>query len=114
MKNLFKISLAAVALFVTTQTKAQTKDDDNLGHKIGKTAKTVGHATAKEATKVGDKTAELASKGASAVVDKKYDNKRAPGGEDVYIDKHSRFYYVNKTGHHVFLKKSQLRDKPSD
>ena len=114
MNKLFKITLFAAAILTAGKGYAQTHDDDNLGHKVGKTATKVGHATAETATKVGHKTAELASKGASAVVDKKYDNKRAPGGEAVYIDKHSRYYYVNKTGHHVFLKKSQLRDKPSD
>jgi hypothetical protein len=103
MNKLFKITLFAAAVLVAGKSYAQTHDDDNLGHKIGKTA-----------TKVGHKTEELGSKGASAVIDKKYDNKRAPGGQTVYIDKHSRYYYVNKTGHHVFLKKSQLRDKPSD
>ena len=114
MKSLFKITLFAAAVLVAAQSRAQTHDDDNVGHKISKTATKVGHATAKTATAVGDKTAEIAVKGASTIVDKRYDEKRAPGGQTVYINKHSQYYYVNKKGHHVYLKKSQLRDKPSD
>jgi hypothetical protein len=103
MKKLFKVSLFAAALFVAAQSKAQTKDDDNVGHKIGKTA-----------TKVGHKTSEIAAKGAAGVVDKKYEGKMAKGGQTIYINNHSHYYYVDKMGHRVFVKKSDLMDKPSD
>jgi len=112
MKNIFKITLFAASLFAAGQVYAQTPKDSTLGHKIGKTAKKVGSATATEATKVGNKTSEIAAKGAAAVVDKKYDGMVAPGGQTVYINKHSKYFYVNKKGHRVYLKKSQLVAKP--
>jgi len=113
MKQLFKITLFAAGLFAAAQSRAQTHKDSTFGHKVGTTTKKVGHATAVTATKVGNKTAELAVKGASAVVDKKYDGKVAPGGQTVYINKHSHYYYVNKKGGKVYVNKSELRDKPS-
>lgn len=78
---------------------------------VERTAHKVGHTTSRIATKTAHKTSELASKGAADVVDRKYEGKCAPNGEDVYIDKHSRYYWVNKKGHHVYVTKWQLRDK---
>lgn len=122
MKNLLKAALFVTAgLLIAGQVNAQSRDS-SLGHKIGKTAKkvghataktatTVGHATAKTATKVGHKTAEVAAKGDAAVIDKKYEGKVAPNGETVYYTDKAQYYYVNKTGHRVYLKRSQLRNK---
>jgi hypothetical protein len=100
MKNLVKIALLAGGIFSFTAGNAQTKKDTTVGQHIGHAAKKVGHATA-----------HTAALGAAAVTDKKYDDKRGPHGESVYIDKHSRYFYVNKRGHRVYIKKSQIRDK---
>jgi hypothetical protein len=101
MKTIFKSAMFAAALFAAAQTQAKTMQrDTTLGQKVGKTA-----------TKAGDKTAELASKGASDVVDKQYKGKCGPNGETIYINNHSEYYYVDKKGHRVYLKKSELMDK---
>jgi hypothetical protein len=101
MKTIFKTAMFAAALFFAAQSRAAaTQQDTTLGQKVGKTAKKVGH-----------KTSELAAKGASAVVDKKYEGKCGPNGETVYINEHSHYYYINKKGHRVYLKKSELMDK---
>jgi len=133
MKNLLKISLmvAGVLAFTCSQAKPVSRDT-TIGHKIKHTAKKVGHKTGEAAEKVGDatvstaktvghktgeaartvghKTAEVAAKGAATVTDKKYEGKCGPNGETVYINKDSRYFYVNKTGHRVYLKKSELKD----
>jgi len=75
--------------------------------------KTVGQTIDKTATNVGHKTAEVAVKGASKVGDKTYKGKIAPDGTDVYIDGRNRKYYVNKKGGKVYLKASQIRNKPA-
>lgn len=72
----------------------------------------VGKEIKKDAKVVGNKTAELASKGKSDVVDKKYKNKVGPHGQTVYIDNHSRYYWVDKKGHKRFVDEGQLRNKP--
>ncbi|MCJ8211928.1 hypothetical protein MUY27_19575 [Mucilaginibacter sp. RS28] len=104
MKNLFRSTCMALVLGCAVQAYAQ----DNG---VERTAKKVGHTTSRVAKKTAHKTSELASKGASAVADQRYKGKCAPNGEDVYIDGKARYYYVDKKGHHVFLKKSQIRDK---
>lgn len=101
MKNLFKIAMFAAGTFIVSPAFAQTHKDSTIGHKISKTAKNVGH-----------KTSQIAANGASAVVDKKYEGKVAPGNHTVYINEHDKYYYVNKKGHRVYIKKSQLIDKP--
>jgi len=102
MKNLIKVALVAVGVFSFGQSQARPMQSDTtkLGHKISKTAKKVGNATA-----------HTAVAGESAVVDKVYEGKCAPGGQTVYINKHSHYYYVNKKGRKVYLKKSQIMDK---
>lgn len=60
---------------------------------------------------VGHKTAELASKGAAQITDKIYDGKVGPEGQTIYIDKNSKYFYIDGKGKRVFLKKSELRDK---
>ncbi|MDB5118273.1 MAG: hypothetical protein JWQ79_3765 [Mucilaginibacter sp.] len=99
MKNLFKIALLSAGVLVAVQADAQ--EHKSVGHKIGSAATDVGH-----------KTSEVAAKGAAAVTDKRYEGHWAPTGENVYIDKRSRYFYVDKRGHRSYLKKSQLRDKP--
>jgi hypothetical protein len=101
MKNLLKVALVAAGIFSFAQSQAQTHKDSTIGHKISTTA-----------TKVGHKTSEIAATGASDVVDKRYEGKCARGGEPVFINKHSRYYYINKKGHRVYIKKSQMMDKP--
>jgi uncharacterized low-complexity protein len=102
MKNIIKVALVAAGIFSFAQSQAKTTArDTTVVQKAGQTAKKVGH-----------KTSEIAANADAAVVDKKYEGKCGPGGQTVYINKHSHYYYINKTGHRVFLKKSQLMDKP--
>jgi len=95
MKTLVKFSLLAAAYFTASQSKAQT-----TGQKIDHDAKKVGH-----------KTSEIAANGTAAVVDKKYSGKYGPGGQTVYINKNSHYYYINKLGHKVYLTRSEMRDR---
>ena len=73
--------------------------------------KKTGHEIKKGANKVGNKTAELASKGKSRVTDKTYKGKVAANGQTVYIDDHSRYYWVDKKGHRHYVTEADLRDK---
>lgn len=100
MKKILGTTLFVAVLFVAGQAQAQTKDTTSFTNKVSKTA-----------TKVGNKTSELAVKGASTIVDKQYKGKYGPNGETVYINNHSEYYYVDKKGHKVYLKESELLDK---
>lgn len=112
MKRLFKSALFAASLFAASSAFAQTHRDTTLGEKISHGAKKTWRSTKKVAKKVGNGTAEIASKGAAAVADKKYEGKVAANGETVYIDKNSKYYYVNSKGHHIYVKESSLVNKP--
>src|SRR5258706_3229290 len=69
-------------------------------------------AVKKGAKKVGNKTAEIASKGKSRVTDRVYKGKMAAGGQTIYIDDHSRYYWVDRKGHRHFVTESELKNKP--
>lgn len=101
-KSLLGLLTLALACTVTLSAQAQEKKE------------TVGQAIGKTATKVGNKTAEVAVKGTSKVGDKVYKGKIAPDGSDVYINGKNRKYYVNKKGGKVYLKASQIRNKPAE
>ena len=73
-------------------------------------AQTVGQDVKTGAKKVGNKTAELASKGKAHVTDHRFKDKVGPNGEDIYIDKHSKYYWIDKKGHKHYVAKADLRD----
>ena len=75
------------------------------------TTKKVTTKVKEGAVKVGNKTAELASKGKNAITDKVYKDKEGPNGETIYIDKHSKYYWIDKKGHKVPISKKELRSK---
>ncbi|WP_225872570.1 hypothetical protein [Pedobacter polaris] len=99
-------SLAAMAMIasVAFTAGAQEKKTD-----VGKAIQKTGKA----AKSVGNKTAEVAVKGTAKVVDAKYKGKIAPDGSDVYIDGKNNKYYINSKGAKVYLKVSQIRNKPA-
>ncbi len=93
-----KIVLFTAAVLFTVQSFAQNTGKGKVGTAINK---------------AGNKTAELAVKGVSAVGDKEYKGKVAPGGQTIYINKHSKYYYINKKGAKVYVSKAKLVDAPA-
>ena len=95
MKKIFGICLVTLFLGFSTTTLAQ--DDTS---KVKKAAK-----------KTADKTAEVASKGKAKVTDQKHKDKVGPDGETIYIDNHSKYYWVDKKGHRHYVTEAQLKSK---
>ena len=94
MKKLISISLFAILLCGFTLVQGQEK-------KIIK----------RDVKKVEHKTEELASKGKSKIVDKTYADKAGPDGQTIYIDKHSRYYWIDDKGKKVYTSKASLKNK---
>jgi hypothetical protein len=94
---LFSIAIFAISFSASAQVK--------------ETAKKTGVAVKKGAVTAKDKTVEVASKGKSRVTDKVYKGKTAAGGQTVYIDDHSRYYWIDKKGHRHYVTGSELKDK---
>lgn len=110
MKKLFAAVILTCAFGLFT-TGSYAQDSTSAGQKIKKAAKKTGKAIGKGAKKVGNKTAELASKGSSEVIDKTYDGKVGPGGQKIFINDKSEYYWVDKKGRRHFVKESELKDK---
>jgi hypothetical protein len=66
----------------------------------------------KAAKKVGNKTAKVASKGKAKITDSKHKDKVGPDGQTIYIDNHSKYYWVDDKGKRHYVKESELKDKP--
>lgn len=64
-----------------------------------------------DAKKVGHKTEEVASKTAAHITDKVYADKVGPDGQTIYINKHSKYYWIDKEGHKQYIAKSRLKNK---
>jgi len=107
MKKLMIIAASAAVLsFASYSTQAQERDKQD-------TAST-NYKVKKGARKAGDKTSEIGAKGVAEVKDKTYADKVGPDGQTIYIDKHSKYYYINKKGEKVYVTKLELKDKPQD
>lgn len=111
MKKIATFSAATlIAIGFAVSGHAQTTTE-----KVENTVKTdadkTGQTVKKDAKKVGHKTAELASKGKSRLTDKVYKDKVGPGGQTIYIDAHSRYYWVDKRGHRHFVEETDLKDR---
>ena len=72
------------------------------------------HSVKKGAKAVGNKTAEVASKGKAVVTDKVYKDKVGPQGQTIYIDDHSKFYWIDKKGHRNYVIEVELKQKKED
>jgi len=100
MKNLIKIAICLAIIGFTENSYAQKRDTIKVEEGIKKAADTVAN-----------KTSELAAKGAAKITDKTYKDKVGPNGQTIYIDNQSKYYYIDKKGHKVFVTKAQLRNK---
>src|SRR5215831_11889886 len=69
------------------------------------------HAVEKGAKKAGNETAEVASKGKATVTDKVYKDKVGPDGQTIYIDDHSKYYWIDEKGHRNYVKEAELKPK---
>src|SRR3989337_2962108 len=98
MKKIFSICLVTLFLGFSTTTLAQ--DDTS---KVKKAAK-----------KTGNKTAEVASKGKAKVTDQRHKDKVGPNGETIYIDNHSKYYWVDKKGRRHYVTEDALKPKTDD
>lgn len=101
------VGLAAMAMITSVSFTATAQEKKT-------TAGKVVQKTGKAVKSVGNKTAEVAVKGTAKVVDAKYKGKMAPDGSDVYIDGKNNKYYINSKGARIYLKASQIKDKPVD
>lgn len=98
MKKLLGISILTLLIGITSVNAQDT-------------TKKVTPTLKEDAVKVGNKTAELASKGKNAITDKIYKDKEGPNGETIYINKHSKYYWIDKKGHKVPISKNKLQNK---
>jgi hypothetical protein len=93
------MGLAAVLFMLSLP--ATIHAQDSTDGKVKKTAK-----------KVGNKTAEVASKGKAKITDSKHKDKVGPDGQTIYIDNHSKYYWVDDKGKRHYVTEAELKDKP--
>ncbi len=101
------LGLAAIGMMVSINFTATAQEKKTTA---GKVVQKTGNAVKSGA----NKTAEVAVKGTAKVVDAKWKGKVAPDGSAVYIDGKNNKYYINSRGAKVYLKASQIKDKPKD
>jgi hypothetical protein len=74
-------------------------------------SQTVGKDIKRSAKKAGNKTAQIASKGTASVKDKKLKDKTGPNGETIWVDKHSKYYFIDKKGKKHYVDSHSLKRK---
>lgn len=110
MKKTIGISVFSLVLCFATAANAQEKVKE-VAKDVKKGAKEVGRDVKKGAKKVGNETAEVAAKGKAVVTDEVYKDKVAAGGQTVYIDNHSRYYWIDEKGKRHYVAESTLKPK---
>ena len=93
-------------------TRDVREDVKQEGREAREKAREVSDDIEQRADETGKDISEAAGNAAAYIKDKVYVDKMGPEGQTIYIDKHSRYYYVADDGKKVFLSKSQLKDKP--
>ena len=99
MKKLLSITALVLALGFSSAVHAQEEVKQDIK---------------KGAKKVGNKTAEVASKGKAKVTDQVYKDKVGPNGETIYMDNHSKYYWIDKKGHRHYVTEDELKPKKDD
>lgn len=94
MKKFVGISLLTLCLGFNAMAQSEVKQDIKKGAK-----------------KVGNKTAQVASKGKAKVTDQRYDDKVGPNNETIYMDNHSRYYWIDKKGKRHYVTEAQMKPK---
>ncbi|TCK84716.1 hypothetical protein [Albibacterium bauzanense] len=110
MKKLLKIMICVAAVGFYGNSYAQQRDTSTLKEDTKELKEDIKDV----ADTVANKTAEIASKGYAEVTDQVYKDKVGPAGQTIYIDEHSKYYYIDKEGKKVFVTSAQLKDKPND
>lgn len=103
-----KITSVLVVLFMLSLPVAIHAQDSTSA------VKKTGKAIKKGAKKVGNKTAEVASKSKAAVTDEKHKDKVGPNGQTIYIDNHSKYYWVDNKGRRHYVTEAELKPKMND
>lgn len=103
MKKLLTITAIIAAVGLANPVAAQDSKAEEIGKDIKKGVK-----------KAGNKTASVASKGKAKITDEAYKGKVGPDGQTIYIDNHSRYYWVDDKGKRNYVTEAQLKDKPKD
>jgi hypothetical protein len=107
MKKLAGIFCFALFLGLSSVAQAQETEESSVKQDVKQGAKKVK----KGAKKAGHKTAEIASKGKAQVTDQVHKDKVGPNGETIYIDNHSKYYWVDDKGHRHYVIEAQLKNK---
>jgi hypothetical protein len=112
MKKIVAIAMVMLLLGFASANAQETESAVKKEIKKGEqNVKKAGKEIKKDTKKAANKTAEVASKGKSKVVDKTYKDKVGPNGETIYIDKYSKYYWVDEKGHKKYVDVSELKDK---
>lgn len=64
--------------------------------------------------KATDEISETAANASAEVNDQTYSGKMGPQGQNIYIDKNDKYYYINNEGKKIYISKSALKDKPKN
>ena len=107
MKKLPGILCFALFLGLSSAAQAQETEESSVKQEVKKGAKKVK----KGAKKAGHKTAEIASKGKAEVTDQVYKEKVGPNGETIYMDNHSKYYWIDDKGKRHYVTESELKNK---
>lgn len=108
------ILLVAGLLCFSLSPEANAQDNDrNTTQEVKQGVKKGAKSVKKGVKKGAHEVAEQASEAKSDITRTELDGKMGPNGEDIFIEKDGRYYYIDDKGHKVFITSSDLKDRPA-
>jgi len=88
------------------------REMDETGKDIDRAADNTGKEIEKDSKDVENSVSEAAGNVGAEIKDKPYVDKVGPNGERIYMDRHSKYYYINAKGEKVYITKLEMKDNP--
>jgi hypothetical protein len=95
------------------ETKNEIKEESREAEReLEKDADRAEENAEEGADNLGDDVSEAAGNVGAEIKDKPYVDKVGPGGQRIYMDRHSKYYYISDEGKKIYITKAQMKDNP--
>jgi hypothetical protein len=99
---------------VENETERAADEVEEEAEEVERDAERAAEKAERETDDEGNAIREGAANVGAHIKDKVYEGKGGPHGQTVYIDKHSKYYFIGEDGKKVFLTKAQMTRKKKD
>jgi hypothetical protein len=87
------------------------EESREVGERVEQGAENAGEQIEQGAQNVKEETSEAAQKVKAEIKDRELDDKEGPGGQTIYVDDNTNYYYIDESGNKIYISALELKDK---